>query len=508
MKRREFLKYALSGTLLSAAVPGLLVPRRWVHATPVYDAVIIGGGLSGLTAAAAMKDSNILILEREPEMGGRIVSREWEGFSYSLGASYIGKPDGDMRSFLKEIGVQSKPFPVPPPQDALALGGTIFPDAYSDQVFGSLKEIRDYVRVSRELYRLAGKGIDEAVYGVDLKKLDQFKSLDSETVAQWLERHDVGPIVQQYINTENRGLFGSSNADLSLLYNIPEMAFNLYDGSWMPTKFERRDIPDFKTYTPRRESGSDGVWTFTHGMSEMIWAIERQAKLQGKLKTGAEVQRVAVKDDKTVQIEYRRQGRTEQVMAHTAVLATPAPVTAAVVQSGLSSQVMTALQQVHYVPYVTMGVFLKKRLFRNSWNISCLDTVFSTLNDAIRTRVDYEYNGKSVLGVAMPSRDARDTSLITDSDDQLFGRVIRDVERYFPGVTTQIIGRYIHRFRYGFPVFAPGYTRILNALHRDPSTRGPLILAGDYTVYPTMGGAAISGERAAAQVERYFEKSG
>lgn len=506
MNHRDFIKYGLAGAALSAATRlGIISDQARAQQPSIYDVVIVGGGLSGLTAAVAMKGRNVLVLEKEANMGGRIVSRNWEGFSYSLGASYIGKPGRDMRGYFKEIGLTSRPFPVPTPQDAIADGGEIYPDEYADQALGSLKELQDYARVGRELYKMADQGIEEAAYEVDLKELATHANLDALTVEQWLGQLDISSNVKRFINTENRGLFGSSNGDLSLLYNIPEMAYNLYDGNYRPKEFTRRPVPDFMTYRPERKSGKNGIWTFRHGMSEMVWAIEKQRELQGRLKTGAEVQSVSVNSDRTVELAYIQNGRSQKVKAYAVVLASPAPVTARIVKNGLSSQVMGALKKIKYVPYVTMGVYMKQRLFRNAWNISCLDTVFSTLNDAVRTQVDYEYSGKSVLGIAMPGSNAQDSTLVRQSKEQLFSRAMKDVERYFPGASSQVIGKYVHRFQYGFPVFAPGYTQILNTLHRDSSTKGPLFLAGDYTVYPTLGGAAASGEKAYENVLRYAE---
>jgi phytoene dehydrogenase-like protein len=120
--------------------------------------------MSGLTAAYLMKGHNILLLEKEPALGGRILTAEWEGLRYSMGASYMGEPDKEMKSFFKEIGV--KPVPVPPPTDALA---------YFEEALGSLEEIRDYVRVSKELYKLSAGGIEEAVYKADIDKLAKYE---------------------------------------------------------------------------------------------------------------------------------------------------------------------------------------------------------------------------------------------------------------------------------------------------------------------------------------------
>ena len=95
--------------------------------------------------------------------------------------------------------------------------------------------------------------------------------------------------------------------------------------------------------------------------------------------------------------------------------------------------------------------------------------------------------------------------MIKRSDDDLVETVVKDAERHIPGIRQKILGRKVNRFEYAFPVFRPKYGNILWDLHHDPSTRGPLFLAGDYTVYPTSGGAAESGINAYELVARYAE---
>ena len=53
-----------------------------------YDALIIGGGLSGLTAGFLLKNRKILILEKEERPGGRVLTRSRHGVHYDLGAVF------------------------------------------------------------------------------------------------------------------------------------------------------------------------------------------------------------------------------------------------------------------------------------------------------------------------------------------------------------------------------------------------------------------------------------
>ncbi|NEO77656.1 FAD-dependent oxidoreductase [Moorena sp. SIO4G3] len=58
----------------------------------VYDVVIVGGGLAGLTAGYLLKDLNILVLEKEAQAGGRILSHSADGIPYDLGAVFAYNP--------------------------------------------------------------------------------------------------------------------------------------------------------------------------------------------------------------------------------------------------------------------------------------------------------------------------------------------------------------------------------------------------------------------------------
>ena len=59
-----------------------------------HDVIIVGGGLAGLTAAHALKDLDVLVLEREGRAGGRVLTRTKNGVAYDLGAVFaIDPPD-------------------------------------------------------------------------------------------------------------------------------------------------------------------------------------------------------------------------------------------------------------------------------------------------------------------------------------------------------------------------------------------------------------------------------
>ncbi len=460
----------------------------------IRDVVVVGGGLSGLAAAYLMKDHDVVVLEKEKQAGGRIRESKWEQFNIALGAAYTGKPEGDMKKFFDELGL--KAMPVPPPDDAIAYGGKIYTGGHLLKLLKKQGACEDFARVGKKLMKLSERGIGDAVYD-DLEALAKFEKYDRLSVADWMRKNKVHEFVQRYVDVENRGLFGASNSDISLLFDVPEMAWNIYE-------------PDAEKACKAADQGGEeedesSLYTFPKGMNEISEAIVK--RLPNKVQTDATVTSVAVAADKTVTISYQQGGKNKQIRAYAAVLATPAPVTARIVKKGFSAKIAKALRAIQYTSYVTMAFHLNKRVWRGAWNLACLDTPFTTLNDAIRTQVPLNYTKKGVLGVALPPKKAaQGAALIKQSDQQLVDLVLKDVKRYFPSIEKHIVGRVVNRFKYAFPVFRPGYGRILWNLHDDPSVRGPLFLAGDYMVYPTLGGAAVSADNAYELVAKYAKK--
>lgn len=75
----------------------LLLASFRAFAEPPYDAIVIGAGVAGLTAAEELsaQDKKILILEARDRLGGRVYSDYSWGFSIDLGASWIHGASGN-----------------------------------------------------------------------------------------------------------------------------------------------------------------------------------------------------------------------------------------------------------------------------------------------------------------------------------------------------------------------------------------------------------------------------
>jgi len=475
MKRRDFLARVAAAALATGAGSARGPARA---ADEPYDVVIVGGGIAGLAAAYLLAEGDIVVLEQGRVPGGRISSGTWKGFRYARGTEYIGEPDGVIAEWFDKLSI--RPVAIPPPTGAVAYEGEIYTGRDILDFLPSRKALNDYGRLADAFEDLDAGAIEEALFEGP-EALREFAALDRLNVADWLADEGFDPVVRKLIDVENRGLFGAANADLSLLFDILEMAWNLHD-------------PD--------EAGESGVYTFPGGMIEVPEAAARA--LGRRVVTGAEAAAVEVGADGLVRVRYRTGSRARVATARSAILATPAPVTAALVKTGLSAAVKRALAAIDYAAYVTVNLFLTERVWSEAWSLASLDDPFVTLYDAIRTQVRPGYTERGILGVYIAPERAADRSLLRMPDRKIVETTVKALARYDPDIAGKVVGSDVHRFEHAFPVFRPGYLKVLESLYRDRTARGPLVLAGDYLVYPTFDGAVASGVRAAEAVYEYL----
>ena len=115
--RREFLKFAVAGSFAAGCPidPSLLVQSNPLKAevdgdhfaichqvrdgktfapqpiTRRFEVVIVGGGVSGLSAAYFLRDRDFLLLEKEPHWGGNAYREEYHGQGFATGSAFDEK---------------------------------------------------------------------------------------------------------------------------------------------------------------------------------------------------------------------------------------------------------------------------------------------------------------------------------------------------------------------------------------------------------------------------------
>jgi len=73
---------------LFLTLAGIFIILTFEEKHKTYDVVIVGGGLSGLSAAYELGDYDTIIIEKEDYPGGRVLTKSQQGINYDMGAIF------------------------------------------------------------------------------------------------------------------------------------------------------------------------------------------------------------------------------------------------------------------------------------------------------------------------------------------------------------------------------------------------------------------------------------
>ncbi len=217
------------------------------------DIVIIGGGVSGLSAARHLYRNNIkdfTLLELEPETGGNAASGSNELSRYPWGAHYIPIPNNDLpeyHSFLEECGVitgrTADGLPVYnelhlcfDPQERLYINGRWQDGLVPHYGVSSeeQKQIERFLQKMDEFRKMKDQqGRDVFAIPVDRSSSEeQFTALDRLTMKDWLlQQHFTSNHLHEYVNYCCRDDFGTPHHLISAWAGIHYFAGRKGNGS-------------------------------------------------------------------------------------------------------------------------------------------------------------------------------------------------------------------------------------------------------------------------------------
>ncbi|MEE4241943.1 MAG: FAD-dependent oxidoreductase [Desulfopila sp.] len=452
----------------------------------IYDVIIVGGGIAGLTAAFSLAEYDLLLLEKDQQPGGRAFSGRHHGISYAKGAEYLGNPETPLKEIIAALGLTLRQ--IPAPADLIAFSGRLYIGDYSKaQLLISRSSRGEYNRFAATV--LAAYEKYEEI--PDLVFNDAVRRLDSITARQWFAENNFSPIYEEIYNVAFRGLFGANIDEISALSVIPELAFDFED-------FESLDEDDDLKEEILDTREGTGMYSFDGGLAEIPLGLARH--LGSRLQTGTTV------------TEVRRKGEIFEVSCLTAadtriiyhadsvILATPAAITLDIADSVLNLEQRQLLATIDYAPYATIALFSNTPLFNQGFDLAVPDgLLFTDIYDATWVARHYsdnpKYQEKYITMIYAAPQSYKDITLQNLDDETLMKQVLSQLDQVIPDSSKHVKSWEVTRFRFGYPVMTPGsYQRMARLLEIDGDG---LFLAGDYLIYPTLEAAAASGQLAA-----------
>jgi len=388
------------------------------------DVVIVGGGISGLTAASRLNDFDTLVLEKEPQLGGNSRRRSNKGIAYPLGAVTSQGKEGTFDDFFDELKV---PFVrTKTPDLSLFIGGQLIVDPLGE----GLAKLPFSQNVRTQVQKLVAqlKGFLDPVEGIFFQIEDNkphIQKLDDIDLSTYLTGQNFGPQVRKLCDLIISSRLGAGSDKISA-----------WMGLYILSRFNS------PTYTL---PGGHGL------ISELLTAQIDQQQNTNYL-TETTTVKVQNKDDRVWTTAIDPQGEVFTVESKTAIMACPKLLSKLLI-SDLPEQQKQAMSGYKYSAYLVAQVALKRPVM-NSFEIMTYDMFsrFILATDWIDENKSQDGNSHLTIYIPYPDVAGR-INLYTAKPNDIAQRIFKDLQQIFPGIDNDVLG--IELYRWGHPMVMP-----------------------------------------------------
>ena len=429
-----------------------------------HDVVIVGGGVSGLTAAYLLRQRDFLLLEKEPHWGGNSYLMDYQGNAYATGGAFLEKSE-IAYEFAQQIGLQ--PLPINN-WDGSIIKGEFIPDTWGEGLAklpysASVRE--GFKKFRKDILAINVERRSKELYGVPFT---DFMKGYPEEIKQWWDTY--GPSNWGAVSEETAAALGIST--------LQEMAIE-----------NRQD---------ERYTWPGGLGAISKKLSELL-----HSEFADRMHNGATTIAV-VPATNGVQVTYMQGNELKSVAAKAVIMATPKFITRRIVE-GLPEKQSEAMRQMRYIPYPVVNLIFDKPVFKQGYDTWCPGNSFTDFIVAdwvIQKQPGYQQKA-NILTCYTPMREAERGYLLTESSArEVAVKVLTDFQKLFPG--SDVAPLEVHIYRRGHPMFmsTPGLFTEVQPLARRAMDRVFFANTDSEGPLSTTAGGIAAARRAVKQAER------
>jgi len=389
-----------------------------------YDVAIVGGGVSGLSAAYFLKDRDFLILEKETHWGGNAYLEEYDGQAYATGAAFIERSEDPAVNLAREIGLELLPVQNP---DPTLVGGVFIEDTW-----GAGLDHLPYAGDVRESFKKFRRDMQAFPFA------SRHRELDDEPFSKYFAGYE--PEVKNWWDNFGPSNWGARTEETSALLGIGTA----------------RAIAD-ESKRDDRVTWPGGLGAITQRLADLLKPGHGDRMLAGATTVAVEQQK------NQVSVTYLHDGELRTVAAKAVIMATPKFITWRLV-AGMPAAQSEAMKQIRYIPYPVVNVIFDRPVFNSGYDTWCPGNTFTDFIVAdwvVRKQPGYKQR-HNILTFYTPLGITDRVRLLTEEECRdVAASVLRDFQKLRPEFNVDPVEIHLYRRGHALYMSTPGnFTRV------------------------------------------------
>ncbi len=434
-------------------------------ATDVYDCAIIGGGFTGLAAAAELSRTgrSVILIEKEHELGG--LAAGFNVGEYELERFYHHWFTSDRHIFdlAQQIGVSDR---------------VVVRDSVTGMYFAGKN-----FRLSTPLDLLGFTALPfhdrvrTGVAALRARRVKEWRDLEGVTAKDWLIKLFGANAFSVIWEPLLVGKFGKHADRISAVWFWNKLA--LRGGS-------------------RGKRGAEQLAYFRGGFAQLARDVAAYVTAKGgHIESGLEAKTIR-RSESGVAVETAR----EPIHARTALVTTHLPVAARLLAESATAAELKAFRKIEYLGNVCLILEMNRSLSQFYWtNINDPNFPFVGIIEHTNFEPMASYGGRHI--VYLSKYLATDDSLFDKDSHQMFEFAVPHIQRMFPEFRCSWVdGYHLWKAEYAQPIVVRHYSRLIPEF--ELSVPG-VFLATMAQIYPEDRGtnyAVREGTRAAKEIDK------